>query len=175
VPLLTCAVIVGAAFALLSDAPHLRAQTNDTITDPDAYAVYASTLAGSSFISDNNRTPLTRIAILEETRTFTQCLSRVSSDWAEVVEQFKIENARVRKLLPGFGLGLPYHLISAAYLKQLQAQSYRYVERETAGRRPNYPRPFARFPGGKLLLLSAVGFNMDKTPRPLDCPVHVWV
>jgi hypothetical protein len=107
----TCAVIVGAAFALLSDAPHLRAQTNDTITDPDAYAVYASTLAGSSFISDNNRTPLTRIAILEETRTFTQCLSRVSSDWAEVVEQFKIENARVRKLLPGFGLGLPYHLI----------------------------------------------------------------
>jgi hypothetical protein len=150
-----------AALVVLLPMPgqHIRAQVRDVVDDPDAYAVYASIMpARFVFGSD-----VTRVAVLKETRADMRCLPRFGPDWDVVVENYKTANAHVRTLQPGFSLGLPYHLISGAYLEQLHADSSEYIENELSGRRSERPPPFARFPGGKVLFLSAVGFNTTKT------------
>jgi hypothetical protein len=124
-------------------------QPGIVIDDPEAYAVYASVLPARFSSGDND---LTHVALLQETRANMDCLPKFGPEWNPVLESYKIENSRVRTLLPGFTLGLPYTLISSAELNSLRA----------AGGAPTEP-VFARFPNGKILSLSAVGFDKSKT------------
>src|SRR6266446_5129567 len=82
---------------LLAQASNVP-QPGIVIDDPEAYAVYASVLP-TRFSSDDN--DLTHVALLQETRAHMDCLPEFGPEWNPVLESYKIENSRVRTLLPG--------------------------------------------------------------------------
>jgi hypothetical protein len=99
---------------------HVCAQTGDVIDDPEVYAVYASLLPARFSSGDND---VTRVVLLEETQPRLPCLPTVPPEWTAVVESYNTANARVRKLMPGFNLGMPYSLVSVTELMALVAES----------------------------------------------------
>jgi hypothetical protein len=129
------------------------AQASDAISDPEAYAVYASVLPARFSTGD---TDFTRVAVLQETRSHMGCLPQVGEEWTPVLESYKKENARVRQLLPGFKLGLPYTLVSRSEL-ETQLKDHPGVGPSADG------QVYAQFPNRKLLSFSAVGFDQMKT------------
>ena len=139
-----CVLAVATTLVVLlpTQSRRILAQASEVIDDPEVYAVYASVLPARFSSGD---TDLTRVAVLQETRSHMNCLPQFGQEWNPVVENYKQENARVRTLLPGFNLGLPYTLVAPAILSSPDAQTY------------------ARYPNGKLLSLSAVGFDETKT------------
>ncbi len=144
------------ALVVLTPNGRIHAQPN-TIDDPDAYAVYASVLAEPSFRDD---AAASEIAIFEETRAHTDCLPRaaereVGPEWAAVVKSYREQNARPRRLLPGFNLGMRYWLISQSELER-QLAAHPGVGRTGDG------LVYAQFPRGKLFFLSAVGFDATR-------------
>lgn len=141
----------------LTPSGRVGAQASNSIEDPDAYAVYASVLSEPSL----RRTDAAGFMLFEETKPHMDCLPRVAErevgpEWAPVVANYREENARPRRLLPGFDVGVMYRLISRSELDQ------RLAEHPGVGR-SNDGLVYAQFPGGKLLFLSAVGFDKTKT------------
>ena len=140
---------------------HIRAQAGDVIDDPEVYAIYASVLPARFSSGDMD---LTRIALLDETRAKMECLPELGPDWEIVLENYKKENARGRRFVPGFDVGLPYTLVSSTEVDSLIAESLDKIRRRM--KEPDGPlasRPFDRFPNGKVLSFSAVGFDAAKT------------
>jgi hypothetical protein len=141
----------------------IRAQTGDFIDDPDAYAVYASVIP--TRLGTGGK-PLTGLALLQETRAGENCVGperdkKLQPEWHSVTESFRRENALVRIIQAGFDLGVPYTIVTMAHLRKLMRD---------AGYSEQSPRSnalgwdvFARFPSGRLVALSAVGFNAGKT------------
>jgi hypothetical protein len=135
--------------------------TTPVITDSEAYAVYAAAVAASI---DRTDPPQKLIAIQLETAASNVC-SRdrpISPEWGEVVTSYKRENSQTKFLLPGFPLGASYSLIPYADVRKML------VAGGHIG--PNAPHTncpgcavFASFPGGRLLVLSAIGFNTERT------------
>jgi hypothetical protein len=125
------------------------AQTRDVIDDLETYAVYASVLPARFSSAD---TDVARVALLSETRAHTACFPRVEPAWTSVIENYKTANARVRRLLPGFDLGLPYTLVQPDPRMESSPKS-------TDDLRAFY----AHFPNRQLLSLSAVGFDETRT------------
>jgi len=78
------------------------------------------------------------------------------------VESYRKENAYVRGIQPGFDLGVPYSLVTWAQLRALIWKAGYDFAKGTGGHSPGF-EVFASFPSGKLLALSAVGFNKEKT------------
>jgi hypothetical protein len=138
----------------------VRAQTDEIINDSDAHAVYASVVqmgAGK---------PLTVVALLQETRAGMDCLreegdKKLQPEWRSVVESFWRENARVRIIREGFDLGVPYSIVTVTQLRKLMRDAG-YSKQSPITNAPGAD-VFARFPGGRLVALSAVGFNAEKT------------
>lgn len=157
------------ALVLLTLAPHQRigAQGGEAIDDPEAYAVYASLLP-ARFGTDD--TDFTRVVLLEETRPKLSCLpTNLGPEWNEVVENYKTENARIRKLLPGFDVGLPYSLVAAADVEALAKESLAVMAAYEKARSSNLfnvriPAPLrGGLPNGKIVSFSAVGFDESRT------------
>jgi hypothetical protein len=78
-----------------------------------------------------------------------------------VVQSYRRENARVRTIREGFDLGVPYSIVTVAQVRKLMADAG-YSKRSPRSNAPGAD-VFARFPGGRLVALSAVGFNAEKT------------
>ncbi len=140
----------------------VRTETSATITDPEAYAVYASVLP-TRFRSGDR--PLTSLALLQETRAGVDCVGRendkrVLPEWRPVVESYRRENARVRIIRTGFNLGVPYSIVTLAQLRQLMRDAG--YSKQSPASNGLGSDVFARFPGGRLVAFSAVGFNADR-------------
>jgi hypothetical protein len=145
-------VAVVAAIVSLSlgtPARFVVAQAADVIDDLETYAVYASVLPARFSSGD---TDLTRVALLSETRAHMDCLPRVEPAWTSVIDNYKTANARVRQLRQGFDLGVPYTLVTPD-------PRMKYTPESTDDLRAFY----AQFPNGKLLSVSAVGFDETRT------------
>jgi hypothetical protein len=131
------------------------------ITDPEAYAVYAAVLP-HSVLQENHPEP---VAIQLETFPGPAgCPSEASitAEWRAAVEDYRKQNAQTKFVRPGFDLGKAYSLIPWAEVRQmLTAEGYL----SPAAPRSNAPgwRVFSRFPGGSVIVLSAVGFNSERT------------
>jgi len=137
---------------------HVDAQSSNAIDDPEAYRVY-STVLPMPFSSGDK--PVDRLAILQETRSTKVCprAETLPQEWRPVLESYARENARVRALLPGFDVGLPYTLVSLADVKRSLLQA----GNDGKTLRGGWPEAYAQFPNGKLLAVSAVGFDELKT------------
>ena len=152
VPLILAAVLI----ALRLAASQVDAQAADVIADPEAYVVYASILPTTFSSGDRD---LSRIALLQETRGHLTCpRGTIEPEWRSAWASYKRENARVRTFLPKFDLGLPYVLVTLADVKALLVRAGNDGKRVRGG----WSEAYTRFPNGKLLAFSAVGFNESK-------------
>jgi hypothetical protein len=139
------------------------AQTSNVITDPEVYAVYAS-IPWSSWASPEHASGLAIAESTEDSGGGPSCFKRLPADWAYVADDYRRENFAHRKLVKGFNLGLPYDLLSAPDLRALVAREFEYSQRLADQPSPSRSlRPYEQLPGGKLITLSAVGFNVERT------------
>ena len=116
------------------------------ITDPDAYAIYATLLPSVWKRSDE------LIVLVQETTTESCRVSRLPEGWDGVHEDFDRQNTNVWALQPVLPLG-DYRLIPRA---KIQAADARLKE--------EYPGIWQRRPGSmEFAAVSAVGFNAAKT------------
>lgn len=83
----------------------------------------------------------------------------VEPEWRPLWESYKKENTSVRRLLPNFDLGLPYVLVSLTEVRNLLVQA----GNDGKTIRGGWSEAYTSFPNGKLLALSAVGFDEFKT------------
>jgi hypothetical protein len=141
-------VIPLAIVAVLQSAIAVAQQpTPEPLTDVDAYAVYAEVLP--------KRGPDETLLIREETvrPPCRQPLTTVDPVWKAVLDNFTIENARVRTLVPLLQLVSSYLLIPSSDIKA-----------EGARLAALYPGIWQRRPGATdYAEVSAVGFDSTKT------------
>jgi hypothetical protein len=124
---------------LLQAAESRLVSQGDAGVDTDSSAVYASVLPSET-------AGLARVAILGETRAHLECLPP-SPDWSTAVQSYKSRNASARPLETGLELGVPYELIPPGDFVAASATAAFYK----------------RFAGGKVFMLSAVGFDPMRT------------
>jgi hypothetical protein len=144
------------AIATVVTSPSLAGQQPPTLLDQDAYAVYGSAL----------RLPgieVPSLALLAHTRADASCEDRIPAGWEDVAADFRQANSQQHTLLEGFDLGRPYQLVAASDLAAAEAASRDYVEHQLGDLDPPAPWPFRSFPGAKVFILSAVGFNPTRT------------
>jgi hypothetical protein len=137
------------------------------LMDREAYAVYGSALI-------NVRRELPEIALLAETRADGQCDTHVPNGWEDVAADLVRQNGQSRMLLGGFDLGRPYRMVSAADLAAASRASRDRVENgDLSGR-----SPFEQYREAEVFILSAVGFNADRTRAMFmlqqTCGVQCW-
>lgn len=153
-----------ALVASLSAIPsrQVRPQASPVIDDPEAYAVYAAVVPRRS---KSGEKALTNMAVLQETAGPMDCLadrdSVIRPEWRSAVASYRKENGRVRLIQTGFNLGVPYSVVTLAQLRKLM-QDAGYSKLSPRSNAPG-SEVFVRFPGGRLIALSAVGFNADRT------------
>lgn len=138
-------------------------EASQVIDDPEAYAVYAAVLPTALSTRDK---PLTVLTLLQKTRAGMDCIGpekdkKLQPGWRPVVENYRKENARVRLIQSGRSLDVEYSVVTLAQLRTLM-QNTGYSRRSPRSNAPGAD-VFARFPGGRLVALSAVGFNSEKT------------
>ncbi len=162
--------IVGSTLALLwmvdvlsrVDQASVIAQDVQAIEDVEAYNVYKSVLA-MSFISRNKEaTP--HITLLQETRAGTMTCpadEAIPPGWRPVVENYRAVNARPQRIPAGRDLGVPYTLVTWAELTRMM-QDAGYDLSKFSGRQNPGAEVFSRLKGGRLVALSAVGFDAAK-------------
>lgn len=87
--------------------------------------------------------------------------TKFQPEWRPVVESYRTQNARVRIIRSGFNLGVPYSIVTVAELRKLTRDAgYSQESPQSNGLGADV---FARFPGGRLVALSGVGFNGERT------------
>jgi len=129
------------ALAQPSSGPPLK-----PITDPDAYAIYATLLPSIWKRSGE------LILLVQETETESCRVSRLPEEWEGVQEDFDRQNTNAWTLRPVLPLG-DYRLIPRAEIRADDAR----LEQE-------YPGIWQRRPGSmEFAAVSAVGFNAAKT------------
>jgi hypothetical protein len=137
------------------------AESSPVITDPEAYAVYAAVLP-RSVLNENDRGPIT--IQIETAPGPTDCprAALITDEWRAAVDDYRKQNASTKFIRPGFDLGKTYSLVAWADVRQML--------KDDGYLAPNAPvtnhfgsRVFSRFPGGRLIVLSAVGFNRERT------------
>jgi hypothetical protein len=123
------------------------------IADPEAYAVYASLIPDQAPVAGAKAK---RLVIQRETVTNNECTlsgAALETDWKPVVDDFKIQNAHVRFLLPDRDLRYPYLVVPRRDIMSLFTK--------TGG---NWPEFYRRYPdSGGYIEVSAVGFDRAKT------------
>jgi hypothetical protein len=156
IALLASAFVLGTPPARLDGATRPQQAPPKPVDDPEAYAVYASLLPHR--LPDR---PLRRgtLVFQRETGTNWQCMPSgkpLETDWRPVVDNFKAENAGVRTVRPGFGLGAPYVVVPKA---EIDAHFVIVPTDPGAG----WSEFYKRYQGsGGFFVVSAVGFDPPK-------------
>ena len=152
---LRAATLVGAFVAML---PTLSVMPQDTgpISDPEAYAVYASLLPNEWTVRTAHAKTL---VFQEETGTNWRCMPSgkpLEEDWRPVVDSLRSENTRPRLLRAGFPLGTPYLVVPSADI----TASFRDVPSDSTFGWSGF---YKRYPdSGGFMVVSAVGFDVSK-------------
>lgn len=123
------------------------------IDDPEAYAVYASLLPREAPIAGGKAK---RLVLQRETVTNNECTltgAALETDWKPVVDDFKLQNAHLRFILPDRDLHYPYTVVPRRDILALFAKG--------GG---EWPAFYQRYPdSGGYIEVSAVGFDRSKT------------
>jgi hypothetical protein len=145
------AIVLAAAAADLAGVQIPAAQT--VIEDPEAYVVYAALIATEvPRRSDKAK----QLVIQRETVVNKDCMvsgGALATDWKPVADDFKLQNARVRFILPDRDLHRPYVVVTQ---KDLLA----FFSRNGG----SWPAFYKQYPdSGGYVEVSAVGFDRSKT------------
>jgi hypothetical protein len=137
------------------------AESSPAITDPEAYAVYATVLP-RSVLQEDHPEPIT--IQLETFPGPADCprAALITDEWRAAVDDYLKQNAVARFIRPGFNLGKKYSLIPWADLRQMLTKEG-YLSPDAPETNAPRGRVFSRFPGGAVVVLSAVGFNPERT------------
>jgi hypothetical protein len=127
-------------------------------------AVYTAIL---KHLRGHEQRPASELAFSEETRQGDiRDLSDTSipsgPDWRHVVDDYKKKNAHVSLIRPHFDLGVPYSIVTWAELRKRMQDAGYLDPSEPRSNAPGW-KVFSQLPGGRLITLSAVGFNTDRT------------
>jgi hypothetical protein len=139
----------------------VAAQDAAVVEDVEAYAVYRAVLP-IRFSSGEKE--LIHITLLQETRAGSMDCPRdenVRPEWRSVVENYRRVNSRVSRIQSGRDLGVPYTLLTWAELTRMM-QDAGYDLSTFSGRQSPGTEVFSRLQGGRLVALSAVGFDATK-------------
>jgi hypothetical protein len=131
----------------------------EVIEDVEAYAVYRAVLPLEFSTGDKE---LTHITLLQETRAGSMDCPGDEPEWRPVVEDYKTANAGIRRIQAGRDLGVPYTLVTWAELTRM-IQNAGYDLSKVSGRQSPGAEVLSGLKGGRLVVLSAVGFNAAKT------------
>ena len=164
------ATLIGSALVLvyvlgIMPGPHqasVVAQDVEVVEDVEAYAVYRAVLPIKFSSGDKE---LTQITLLQETRAGSMDCPRdenIQAEWRAVVENYRTVNARVRRIQAGRELGVPYTLLTWAELARMMRDAG-YDLSKFSGRQPPGAEVFSRLKAGRLVALSAVGFDATKS------------
>jgi len=127
------------------------------ISDPEAYAVYASLLPHEWIVTAAHATTL---IFQQETQTNRTCMPSgppMEKEWKPVLDHFRAENATRRLLQPGFQLGFLYRVVPAAEIQRS------FNETKKDDRMFGWTGFYNRFPdSGGFMVASAVGFDSTK-------------
>jgi hypothetical protein len=154
-------ILLVSALALPAVMAQSAAEPSPVITDPEAYAVYAAVLPRSVLREDHPEP----IAIQLETFPGPEDCPRaalITDEWRAAVDDYQKQNAVTRFIRPGFNLGKKYSLIPWADLRQMLTKEG-YLSPDAPETNAPGARIFLRFPGGAVVVLSAVGFNPERT------------
>lgn len=141
---------------------HQASVVAQDVEDVEAYAVYRAVLPIKFSSGDKE---LTHITLLQETRTGSMDCPRdenIQPEWRSVVENYRTVNSRVRRIQAGRDLGVPFTLLTWAELTRMM-QDAGYDLSKFSGRQSPGAEVFSRLKGGRLVALSAVGFDATKT------------
>lgn len=140
----------------------VAAQQPDLIADVDAYAVYRTALA---IVHEAGNQPLTEITLLQETRAGRMDCPPpdiIRVEWRPVLTNYRTENGRPHRIQPGSDLGVPHTLLTWAALTRMM-QDAGYDLNKFSGQNAPGSEVFSRLRGGRLVALSAVGFDSART------------
>ena len=137
------------------------AESSPAITDPEAYAVYAAVLP-RSVLQENHPEP--NAIQLETFPGQADCprAELITDEWRAAVDDYRRQNAVTRFIQPRFNLGKKYSLVPWGELRQMLTDEG-YMGRDAPSTNVPGARVFAHFPGGAVVVLSAVGFNPERT------------
>jgi hypothetical protein len=143
-------VIGTIAFALVQPT---SAASFKPMTDPDAYAIYATLLPKVRREPDVRRQPEDVILLIQETMTTIQCIPPLPKGWEDVRKDFGRQTVTSWMLQAIVPTDAYYRLVPKAEIESDDAR----LERQ-------YPGGWQRRPGSlDFVAVSAVGFNRDKT------------
>lgn len=150
--ILVAPLVIATLTLAVAHLPTATPRQLETITDPEAYAVYAAVLPRQW--THVSKEPL---LLQQETDTAMACRPSRSPTreigWEAVENSFNAENARVRLLQRMLPIDLPYRLIPRA---EIAADDARLALK--------YPGGWQRRPESiEYAAVSAVGFNATKT------------
>ncbi len=140
----------------------VAAQQPDLIADVDTYAVYRTALA---FVHQAGNRPLTEITLLQETRAGRlDCPPPdiMPAEWRPVLANYQTENGRPHRIQPGSDLGVPHTQLTWTVLTRMM-QDAGYDLTKFSGQNAPGSEVFSRLRGGRLVALSAVGFDSART------------
>jgi hypothetical protein len=134
----------------------------ETVSDRDTYAIYAVVLPS------RRDPPGATVSLSQETHGGSSCELQgdephnIPPEWRPALSNYMSANATQRLIAPGRDLGVAYSLVPAAELKKRMEDAGEDLSKWHGDNAPG-AKVFARFPGGRLMALSAVGFNADRT------------
>ena len=150
------AILVACGAACLAAAHEQTAPK--PVDDVDAYAVYAALLPGEWPVRVAKAKSL---VIKEETSTYDQCVPSgrpMETDWKEILDDYRKQNATPRTVLPGRPLAIPYIVMPLAQFKSVM--TWNPAEPSVVG----WMLWYRKYPdSGGYIHVSAVGF--DRTRR----------
>jgi hypothetical protein len=130
----------------------------DLIVDVDTYAVYRTALA---VVHQAGNQPLTEMTLLQETRAGRMDCPPPDIMPAErrpVLANYRTENGRPHRIQPERDLGVPHTLLTRTSLTRMM-QDAGYDLTKFSGQNAPGSEVFSRLRGGRLVALSAVGFD----------------
>jgi hypothetical protein len=150
-PMLVDRFVIVAVTVAVAYVPPAISQQLDSITDPEAYAVYAAVLP--RMWTNVSKEPL---LLQQETDSSMECSSGSQIreiGWEAVENSFKAENTRVRLLRRMLPVDIPYRLIPRA---EIAVDDARLILK--------YPGTWQRRPESiEYAAVSVVGFDATKT------------
>jgi hypothetical protein len=136
-----------------------------TVEDRNSYAIYGAALSATF---EHDGTKLTHVTLLDETRAGSmdcpseESVSRQLSQWRDAIADYRKQNTQMFRIQADRDLGVPYSLITWSSLSRMMQDAGYDLSTFSGGQSPGRAQ-FRSLRGGRLVAVSAVGFDASRT------------